>query len=81
MVQVHFLYKADIKAGDLKSYADNFYKLFMTEKSPETIFEVAFIPGIRSHTGASLCLPAVEIWWTQALIWLMHLKWLMVVPV
>ncbi len=50
---VFSLYKADIKAGDLKSYADNFYKLFMTEKSPETIFEVAFIPGIRSHTGAS----------------------------
>ncbi|MCX6221528.1 MAG: RagB/SusD family nutrient uptake outer membrane protein [Bacteroidia bacterium] len=50
---VFSLYKADIIPGDLKSYANNYYKLFITNKTPESIFEVSFIPGVRGNVAAS----------------------------
>jgi len=63
---VFSLYKGDIKADDLSSYADNFYNLFLTEKTVESIFEVDFIAGVKGNTASyglygSMMDPSVEL--------------------
>ena len=47
------LYEDDITEDDLSSYSDNYYNLFITEQTSESIFEVDFISGIRSNIASS----------------------------
>jgi starch-binding outer membrane protein, SusD/RagB family len=44
------LYSNDIKSGDLESYANNYYNLFLKENTSESIFEKHFVGLDLGHT-------------------------------